>query len=72
MATQAETECGYGREDLQTGQRVELHPGTDRWMRGDRYATIQRVTTRGQRRYWLLFDKSNALKAFSASNVRPI
>lgn len=22
------------------GKRVELHPGTDAWMRGDRYGTV--------------------------------
>ena len=25
------------------GQRVELHPGTDRWMRGDRYGVVTGV-----------------------------
>jgi len=27
-------------ENLSAGQRIELHPATDYWMRGDRYATV--------------------------------
>jgi hypothetical protein len=34
--------------DFRVGQRVQLHPGTDRWMMGDRYGEIVRVDrTRG-------------------------
>ena len=29
------------------GQRVELHPGTDRWMMGDRYGTVSAANARG-------------------------
>jgi hypothetical protein len=28
------------------GMRVEMHPGTDRWMRGDRYGEVIKVTRR--------------------------
>jgi hypothetical protein len=27
-------------EEIRAGDRVELHPATDRWMRGDRYAEV--------------------------------
>ena len=33
------------REDV--GKRVELHPGTDLWMRGARYGTVLNVTSKG-------------------------
>ena len=33
----------YHRSDFRAGQRIELHPGTDRWMRGDMYGEIVRV-----------------------------
>jgi hypothetical protein len=42
-------------------QRVELHPATDRWMRGDRYGTvIGEVKARGGRplRYRVRMDVS--------------
>lgn len=29
--------------DFTIGQRVELHPATDRWMMGDRYGTIVKL-----------------------------
>lgn len=29
------------------GRRIELAPHRDEWMRGDRYGTILRVTSRG-------------------------
>lgn len=32
-----------GRPYFQPGDRVELHPATDHWMRGDRYGTVQAV-----------------------------
>ena len=32
--------------DLSVGDRVELAAHTDAWMRGDRYATIEKVGTK--------------------------
>ena len=29
--------------DFTVGQRVELHPGTDRWMMGDRFGQVTKV-----------------------------
>jgi hypothetical protein len=31
---------GYDGNGYNVGDRVELHPGTDLWMRGARYATV--------------------------------
>jgi len=34
------TFTGYDGNGYNTGDRVELHPGTDLWMRGARYGTV--------------------------------
>ena len=31
---------GYDGLDYAVGDRVEIHPGTDLWMRGARYGTV--------------------------------
>ena len=33
-------------KDLKVGDRVELAAHTDRWMRGDRFAQIQKIGTK--------------------------
>lgn len=30
-------------EQFKPGDRVELHPATDRWMRGDRFGTVVKL-----------------------------
>jgi hypothetical protein len=30
-------------DDFKVGQRVELHPGTDQWMMGDRFGNVARI-----------------------------
>lgn len=32
--------------DLKPGDRIEMHPATDMWMRGDRYGTVTSLGTR--------------------------
>jgi hypothetical protein len=32
---------------LQVGKRIELHPGTDLWMRGARFGTVLSITPKG-------------------------
>lgn len=46
--------------DFHPGQRVELHPGTDRWMRGDRYATVVSIGKSRQGRDPLIHLKMDA------------
>jgi hypothetical protein len=29
--------------EFRVGQRVQLHPGLDQWMRGDRYGTVTKI-----------------------------
>lgn len=36
----SKTVTGYDGNGYSVGDRVELHPGTDLWMRGARYATV--------------------------------
>lgn len=31
-------------DSFKPGMRVELHPGTDQWMSGDRYGEVRKVT----------------------------
>jgi hypothetical protein len=51
----------------QVGQRVEIHPATDLWIRGARYGTIQRV---GRKLLHIELDKlPGRLIAFSADNI---
>ncbi len=38
---------GYDGTAISEGDRVELHPGTDLWMRGARFGTVERVSPRG-------------------------
>lgn len=33
----------YTLKDFFKGDRVELHPATDRWVMGDRYGTVVKV-----------------------------
>lgn len=57
------------RESLggfRVGDRVELHPGTDRWMRGDRYGDVVRV---GRTRLHVHMDRSGQTITVSPGNV---
>lgn len=47
-AQQARTVYGYDANGYRTGDRVELHPGTDLWMRGARYGTVKSISARGK------------------------
>ena len=33
----------YTLKDFKVGDRIELHPATDLWMRGARYGTIEAI-----------------------------
>jgi hypothetical protein len=56
--------------DFTLGQGVELHPGTDRWMMGDRLGRIARVDEKGQR-VRVKLDRSGKSLWFSPKNVMP-
>lgn len=40
----ADTVYGYDGNGYTVGDRVEIHPGTDLWMRGARYGTVKRLS----------------------------
>ncbi len=59
---------------MQERKRVELHPGTDDWMRGDRYGEIVRT---GRRRSGELFavvklDKSRRHRRINLDQLTEI
>lgn len=56
--------AGYSVKD-----RVQIHPATDRWMRGDRYGEIERVT---KTRLHVRMDRSKQLVTFHPDNILEI
>ena len=44
------------------GQRVELHPGTDAWMRGDRFGVVVRVGQRHPHYVHVHMDRSGLVR----------
>lgn len=49
------------------GSRVELHPGTDRWMMGDRFGDVERIDRKG--RVVVRLDRSGKALAFHPDRV---
>jgi hypothetical protein len=53
---------------VQVGERVQLHPATDDWMRGDKFGTITRV---GTQLVSVKLDKSGRTKRYRPNNLIP-
>jgi hypothetical protein len=53
--------------ELNVGSRIELHPGTDHWMRGDRFGTITNVTA--ENNYKIKLDVSRKTFTFAKRNI---
>ena len=51
------------------GDRVELHPAADRWMSGDRYGAIVKVT---RKLVHILLDKSGRTAKMHPSHIGAI
>jgi hypothetical protein len=51
------TVYGYDGNGYTVGDRVELHPGTDLWMRGARYGTVVRLSLTPKDRVHVKLDK---------------
>jgi hypothetical protein len=49
----------YSLESFKAGQRVQLHPATDRWMMGDRYGEVLNVR---QSRVIVLTDRGRIMR----------
>lgn len=52
--------------DFKVGQRVELHPGTDRWMMGDRLGVVSRMSAS---HVWVKLDVSRKTLPFNPENI---
>lgn len=52
----------YLLRDLTVGDRVELSPGTDAWMRGDRFGEIVKV---GRTRIHVRMDRSGRVRTLT-------
>lgn len=62
--------------------RVQTHPATDTWMRGDRYGTVTKVTFRSYRKLdprdsfkeivHVKMDRSGKVIKFHPSNLMPV
>lgn len=57
MKNQCETVYGYDGIGFTVGDRVEIHPGTDLWMRGARYGTVTRIVPTKNDRVRVEMDK---------------
>jgi|688.fasta_scaffold199776_6 hypothetical protein len=53
-------------EQFTAGERVELHPATDRRMRGDRFGTVVKL---GRRYVHVALDVSGQTRQFAPENV---
>jgi hypothetical protein len=54
------------RHSFRVGQRVALHPATDRWARGDRYGEVLRV---GRKLISVKLDRSGQIAKMHPSNL---
>jgi hypothetical protein len=52
--------------NFKPGQRIQLHPGTDRWMRGDRYGEVLKV---GRLKLTVKMDRSGQTIRVAPRNV---
>jgi len=52
------------------GDRVETHPGTDAWMRGDRYGNVVRTLRSGM--VLVALDRSGRTIRFHPSRILPV
>jgi len=59
---------------MRIGERVELHPGTDAWMRGDRFGEIVAVVERHGvvTSVRVKMDKSGRVLRLDASRVEAV
>lgn len=61
---------GYDGNAIAIGDRVELHPATDLWLRGARYGTVVRFSITDRERVSIMLDKR--LYSGSADTFRKV
>ena len=61
----------YGEKlsDFKVGDRVELHPGTDLWMRGNRFGMVEVI---GKRYVHVRMDRSGGIYSTTPRHIRII
>lgn len=52
--------------EVRGGSRVQAHPATDAWMRGDRFGEVVGI---GRKYVHVLMDRSGRLRRFTPSNL---
>ena len=55
---------------MKVGERVELHPGTDEWMSGDRYGEI--VELGGTGKVHVKLDKSGRIRRYRPDRLEVV
>jgi len=53
---------------LSIGSRVQAHPACDCWMRGDRYGTVVRITSKS---IHVKMDRSGRTRKFTSGLLHP-
>ena len=66
----ATTVYGYDGLAYGAGDRVELHPGTDLWIRGARFGTVVRISSTPKDRVHVLVDRTQRKVSGSADTFR--
>jgi hypothetical protein len=68
-----ETVTGYDGNGYNVGDRIEIHPGTDLWMRGARYGVVVGISQTPNDKVRVKLDKmGNRLFAGSADTFRAV
>lgn len=60
------SELTQRRNSFTKGERVQAHPATDTWMRGDMYGNVVHV---GRKLIHVLMDRSNKVRKFHPNNL---
>lgn len=66
------TVYGYDGNGYTIGDRVELHPGCDLWMRGAKYGTVVGISCTSQDRVHVKLDKVAGKRSGPADRFRRI
>lgn len=56
----------YTPADFHIGDRIELHPGLDTWMMGDRYGTVEKIA---RPFVYVRMDRSRKVRKVHPSNL---
>ncbi|HLY56478.1 MAG TPA: hypothetical protein VKS60_13030 [Stellaceae bacterium] len=55
--------------EFEVGQRVQAHPATDTWMRGDRFGRVEAI---GRKHVTVRMDVSGGAIRFHPDNLLPV